>query len=135
MAKRAPFVFQGEEHWTGGDLLETILLLDGDEEAEEFFEAYVAVCDDEAHATHNIGYLIALIRADDEGDGGEEEANRLVELFEISDEGKMAEAKVHWFKKSSLGIIGIKPGDLNEMQDAIMDVLAHQLVGVNDDDN
>lgn len=72
----APFVWQDVEMWTVPDVLETMQLIEDEDEAADFFEVYAALCDNEEHASHSLGYIAALI-------SDEEERETVCELFEI----------------------------------------------------
>jgi hypothetical protein len=102
---RRPFVWKEIEHWTGGDLLETILLIDDEEDAADFMEAYAAACEDEDHAIHNVRYLLQIHAADTDDEDAQEAANTAADLFMVD---MPAQAEVisprHWWKGSSLGI-------------------------------
>lgn len=96
---RAPFVWEdaGIEIWTGGDLMDTLLLLDSQDEADSFLSAYAEACDDDDHALHNVRYLAQLI--------GGEDAERISGFFgfDLPKSGETISPR-QWFKASSLGI-------------------------------
>lgn len=99
---RIPWEWNEVEHWTMGDLCETLLLISEQEEADDFATSYAEICGDESTAEANIGYMLYLIRErKDEDDDGEAEAERLAELFGISPQGDKIG---HTFGASSLGI-------------------------------
>src|SRR5687767_7214120 len=95
---RSPFVWQGAEHWHTRDLLETLQLIDAEEDAADFIETYTAVCDDEDHALHNVRYLVSLVPSEDR--------ERLAELFMVDLPEPDADPLMprQWFAGSSLGV-------------------------------
>lgn len=104
---RAPFVWEeaGIEHWTGGDLMETLLLLGDQDEADSFLEAYAAVCEDDDHALHNIHYLAQIIATDQDSDTAKADAEMICDFFGLEfPMGHMTLSPRQWFSDSSLGI-------------------------------
>jgi hypothetical protein len=73
---KAPFVWDDVEMWTFPDVFEMAQLVEDENEASEFFEAYAAACDSEEHASHSLGYMARLI-------SDEEEREAFCELFEV----------------------------------------------------
>jgi hypothetical protein len=47
------------------DFKRVLRKIETDEEAEDFFAAYVECCDDEKQAEHNIGYIAGLVKNSD----------------------------------------------------------------------
>lgn len=93
---RKPFIWNEIEHWTGQDLIETVQLLD-EADAEDFMSAYSAVCEDEAHAEHNLRWIMTLV--------DRETAEALSELFMVEcPEPDEVVSPRQWFKGSSLGL-------------------------------
>lgn len=90
---REPFIWNEIEHWTLADLMETLYLIESDEDAESFFTEFSGAisgngkfnAEGDEIATHNIRYILDIISRDDEedGDGGQEEAERIAELFQV----------------------------------------------------
>jgi hypothetical protein len=102
---RTCFDWQGVEHWTGFDLMETLILLDGQDEADDFMTAYADVCEDDEHALHNVTYLIQMIATDSDSDTAQADAAKLVEYFGIDYPGDDATISPRqWWKGSSLGV-------------------------------
>jgi len=100
---RNPFTWQEVEHWTGGDLLETLLLISDQDEADSFLSAYAEACEDDAHALHNIRYLAQLAATYTEG--GKDEAQRMCDFFGLEVPGeKETISPQQWWKNSSLGV-------------------------------
>lgn len=65
MAKREPFIWQEIEHWTSHDVMDTLLLLGDQDEADSFLSAYAAVCEDDDHALHNVRWFAQVVGGDD----------------------------------------------------------------------
>jgi hypothetical protein len=86
--------------WTLPDIVETICLIDDQDEADDFMEAYAAVCVDDDHALHNVGYIADLLMSDDEDEESQEFGKRILELFDV--ERQITPVQV--FKNSSLGV-------------------------------
>jgi hypothetical protein len=105
VVKRVPFVWQSIEHWTGGDLMETLQLINSDDEAADFMEVYTAACDDEEHAEHNIRYMLDIIAHDDDDDSAQAEAERLAELFMVTvpTDSETLSGR-NWWSNSSVGL-------------------------------
>lgn len=103
---RAPFIWNEIEMWVLGEIMETIMLIDDSDEAADFFEAYAAVCKGgEETATYNLRYVVQIVATDDEGEGGEEEAKRIAEMFELDyPEPSEVIAPIHTFGGTSMGI-------------------------------
>jgi len=74
---RVPFVFQDIEHWTLPDLIETVRLIDGQQEADNFIQAYAEIAGED-NARRNLGYIARLI-SDEDPDG----ANTIKALFGV----------------------------------------------------
>lgn len=92
---REAFTWDGIEHWTGVDLMETVSLLSDEDEATDFMNAYVeAWGGNREHAEHNIIYLCAMIE-----DGGDQ-----LELFGIDADLSKPIAPMQWWPNSSLGV-------------------------------
>lgn len=93
---RAPFTWQDMEHWTGSDLMETVMLLSGKDEADVFFSEYVETCEDVEHAEHNLKYMAQVIGGDD--------GKNVLEMFGL----EIAKGEVisprQWFANSSCGV-------------------------------
>lgn len=87
----APFIWDGIEMHNGRDLMDAIMRIWSQDEADEFMQAYAEVCDDDEHALHNIGYIARLVHDfaltdhDDEPDElfSEREARRILKLFDV----------------------------------------------------
>lgn len=90
----APFIWQEIEMHNGRDLMEAIMRIWTQDDADDFMSAYAEVCDDDEHALHNIGYIARLVHdfaltADqDDGSGEVElfteyEARRILKLFDV----------------------------------------------------
>jgi hypothetical protein len=102
---RAPFDWEDVEHWTGADLMETLLLLGTQDEAESFLSAYVDVCDSIDHALHNVKYLAQMILTDSDSDTAEDDALRVCVMMGIQiPEKDETISPRQWFSNSSLGI-------------------------------
>jgi hypothetical protein len=84
---REPFVWNEIEHWTLADLMETLNLIESDEEAESFFDEFSHACGSDEIATHNIRYILDIIARDDDDQNdtlsSAEEAERIAELFQV----------------------------------------------------
>src|SRR5262245_28864543 len=94
---REPFMFAEMEHWTGPDLMSTVMLLSEQEEIDDFMEAYAAVCDDEDHALHNVSYMLYCMK-DRDPEGVREQCERFgIELADYYEPR-------HWFAGTSLGV-------------------------------
>jgi hypothetical protein len=102
---RAPFDWDGMEHWTGGDLLDTLLLISSQDEADSFLSAYAEVCDDDDHALYNLRYMAQIIATDDDSDTAEADAKLLAGLFgfEMPKNNETISPR-QWFAQSSLGV-------------------------------
>ena len=100
--QRAPFIWQDVAHWTGGDLMETLLLLGDQEEADDFLMAYADVCEDDDHALSNVAYICEIIATDSDSESAEEDANRIRMWFGIENTEPVSPRQ--WFKQSSLGV-------------------------------
>lgn len=61
---RKPFVWQGVEHWIMGELSDTLLLIDSQDDADDFMSAYAEVCGED-EAEHNIRYMATLVERKD----------------------------------------------------------------------
>jgi hypothetical protein len=96
MARRAPFTWEDVEHWYGRDLMDTLVLISDQDEADSFITAYAEACDDDDHALHNVRYMAQII--------GGEDAERICEFFglEIPTKNETITPR-QWFKESSLG--------------------------------
>lgn len=92
---RKAFVWNELEHWTLPDLVETLQLLGGQDEADDFIAVYAEACEDDDVALHNVGYMAELISHSDK-----ESAEAICDLFGV---GFQIEPK-HTFGKSSYGI-------------------------------
>lgn len=97
---RAPFIWQDCEHWTLLDIISTIQLIESQEDADDFIEAYAAVCVDEDHALHNIGYIVDILMSHEEDEDDQKEGERLMKLFDV--ERQIMPVQV--FRNSSLGV-------------------------------
>lgn len=102
---RTAFTWDGIEHWTGGDLLETVQMISTDDEASSFMEAYTAVCDDEEHAISNLRYMLEIIATDSDNENAMDEARELADLFmlDLPAPGEVI-APRQWWSNSSLGV-------------------------------
>lgn len=76
---KAPFVWNEIEMWHLPDIVETLQLIDDENEALSFYEAYIEVCDDEEHAMHSLGYMARLISETEGSDVGQS----ICDWFEI----------------------------------------------------
>lgn len=102
---RTAFVWDGIEHWTGADLMDTIRLISSDDEAASFMEAYTAACDDEEHAVANLRYMLEIIAHDSDNDDSEQDAQELADLFmvDIPASNEVIYPR-NWWSNSSCGI-------------------------------
>ena len=97
MANRVPFVWDGIEHWTGGELMETVALISDSDEADAFMAAYVEHTDGPEHAYGNIAYICSII----------EDGDEVFETFQLADYlDKIPnwQSPRQWFSNSSLGV-------------------------------
>lgn len=102
---REPFIWNGIEHWTGADLMETVLLISDEDEAADFMEAYTAACDDEDHAIHNLRYMLDILAHDSDNDDARTEAEQQAELFMVELPAKDETlAPRNWWTNSSCGV-------------------------------
>lgn len=92
--KREAFTWGEMEHWTGADLIETVALITDQDEADSFLEAYTTVCNDEAHATSNIAYMLRIV--------GGEDAQESADLFLV--DISRPTPPLQWFAGSSMGV-------------------------------
>lgn len=96
MANREPFTWDGIDHWTGPELVETVMLISDKDEADAFMAAYVEHTDGPEHAENNILYIC--------GSMGEDGMAQL-ELFGIDKpEPGVVISPTQWFSNSSLGV-------------------------------
>lgn len=91
---REPFIWEDVEHWTGGELVETVMLISDTEEAKSFMDAYIEACDDQEHAETNIAYICGMA-----GEDGREQ----LELFGIDPPSGVISPR-QWWANSSLGV-------------------------------
>lgn len=82
MAREA-FTWQDIDHWTLGDLMDTLRLIDTQELADDFMEVYADACKDADHALHNVRYMCDIISRDDDDDDAPDEAKRIADLFDV----------------------------------------------------
>lgn len=94
---RKPFVALEIEHWVMGDLFTTLEIIANPREAEEFAEAYEAVCGEE-NATHNLRYMLRIISVQDST-----EAQRVADLFMVEVPDRELEPR-QTFGNTSYGI-------------------------------
>jgi hypothetical protein len=76
--KRQAWIWDDKEHWVIPHLMDTILGIEDEEVAEDFFEAYSEVCD---HAEPMVGYMAYLIGLKE----GPEVKDDILELFMIDE--------------------------------------------------
>lgn len=68
---RVAWEWNGIEHWTGGDLMETLALISEQEEADSFMEAYGELFEDGDDAIECIRYFIQIVGYDPDDENGE----------------------------------------------------------------
>lgn len=103
--ERVPFTWEGVDHWTGADLVETLMLLGDQDEADSFLSAYAEVCEDDDHALHNIRYLVQVISTDSDSDTAEEDGRTICDFFGLKFPAPTETIAPHnWFFMSSLGV-------------------------------
>lgn len=102
---REAFIWQDIEHWTLGDLMDTLRLIDTQELADDFMQSYATVCDDDEHALHNVRYICDIISRDDDDEDAMDEAKRICDLFdvELPAEDEIL-SPMQAFKGTSLGV-------------------------------
>lgn len=103
---RVPFSWEeaGIDHWTGGDLMETLLLIGDQDEFDSFLTAYAEVCEDDDHAIHNIKYLAQLISTDSDNENALEEGTRIAAFLGLEKVPTETLSPRNWFSNSSLGV-------------------------------
>lgn len=104
MARQA-WVWQGVEHWTLPDLLETLQLISDEDETEDFMESYTEVCGSEEYAWAMLGYMAELISHQDKDEG-----ERICELFQVERQEVFPQPG-HTFGRMSFGINPEKPSE------------------------
>lgn len=104
---RVPFVWNEIEHWTGGDLMDTLSLISTQEEADSFMEAYGDLFTDSDDAIESVRYFIQIVAYDPDDDDGsilaeyKEQAKLLGVDFPTPTE---VISPRHTFGNSSLGV-------------------------------
>jgi hypothetical protein len=99
---RVAWEWGGSEHWMVRDVIETMLLIGSQEEADDFKEQYLYICGKEI-GRDNIGYFLFLISTSEHYEGGAEECARLAALFNIEPHDGVGKIH-HTFGFSSVGI-------------------------------
>lgn len=95
---RQPFQVFGMDCWGTSDLVDVLSLISDEAEAEEFMEAYTAVCGEDT-AVYNLRYLLAQTTID------RDEAERLADVFMVELPGKnVVLSPRHTFGSSSYGV-------------------------------
>lgn len=92
---RAPFVWEGIEHWTGVDLTDTLSLISTQDEADSFMVAYGELWENEDEASTSLAYWLLLT----------EDAPTVAELLgiELPTKGVVISPRQTW-GRTSLGV-------------------------------